>query len=71
MCNFIFINCFTLEDRREDNFTIYRQFSDTNDTEECLKQMADTDVCVGRVLFLNQDRRPLPRNIDDINQYCR
>ena len=71
MCNFIFIGSFTVQDRKEDNFKVYRQYSDSNDTEECLKQMAETDACVGRALFLSQERRPLPNTIDDINEYCR
>ena len=59
-----------LEDK-DTNLLKYKEFITANDTQECVKQMAKTDNCVARILFLSEEKVPVPKNMEDLDLYCR
>lgn len=48
----------------------YEEFISQNDTQECIKQMASTDSCVAKMLFLSEEKVPVPKNMEELNSYC-
>lgn len=52
-------------------YSKYDEFISSNETEECVKQLVSTDNCIAKMLFLNDDKYPVPKSMDDINSYCK